>query len=118
MDGMEESYQNRDIRVALTHLRAEPSPTAPAAVLELAHDLLDVPHVVRHAQAACREGAEVAAAGIRNLPGPRQTTPNSFPTATKASTASSRSASVWIAEIWQRSRACPCGTTGKPKPET
>ena len=54
----------------------------------------------------------------RRAVGPRHTTPNSFPTATNASTASSRSASVWIAEIWQRRRAWPFGTTGKPKPET
>jgi len=25
---------------------------------------------------------------------------------------------VWAAEIWQRSRAVPCGTTGKPNPVT
>ena len=47
-----------------------------------------------------------------------QTTPNSFPTATKASTASCRSSSEWTAEIWHLRRAWPCGTTGKPNPET
>ena len=45
-------------------------------------------------------------------------TPNFSATSTMASMARSRCSRVCAALIWQRSRACPCGTTGKPNPET
>jgi hypothetical protein len=46
------------------------------------------------------------------------TTSNFLPTSTIASMARSRCWRVWAALIWQRRRAAPWGTTGKPKPET
>src|SRR5438093_7915421 len=40
------------------------------------------------------------------------------PTFLKARTATSRSSLEWAGETWHRTRACPCGTTGKPNPCT
>src|SRR5262249_54255619 len=48
----------------------------------------------------------------------RHTTSNIFPPFPNAPPAPARSARSCAAETWQRSRACPCGTTGKPKPDT
>ena len=41
-----------------------------------------------------------------------QISPNSLPASSNQATALSSCSGVWAAQIWARSRACPCGTTG------
>src|SRR5437660_5840166 len=47
-----------------------------------------------------------------------QMRPSFAPTRLKAATAVSTSSRLCAAEIWHRTRACPCGTTGNPNPVT
>src|SRR5260370_8950245 len=68
---------------------------------------------VRNRQVRAGEGA-----GSHTEAETYATTSNFCATSTIALIARSRCSRVCAALIWQRKRAAPCGTTGKPKPET
>ena len=72
------------------------------------HEALDG-HPMRRRQLDAAAAADLAHAAI---------TPADAPTSAMASTARASSSREWAADIWHRSRASPCGTTGNPKPDT
>ena len=73
----------------------------------------------RDARTGLRGGVRHGAgAGLAVPPADGSDQPEFLPTRENAASAKSRSSRVCAAETWQRTRACPCGTTGKPNPVT